>query len=85
MPQGYGLTETCASSFLCELNNWKSIGTVGLASAPTELRLRSIPEMGYSALADPAEGELLIRGGTMFTEYLKMPEKTAADRGGKGC
>ena len=52
-PQGYGLSETCAASFLGQLDDWNGVGTVGLPTSCNEFKLRSVPEMGYSALGNP--------------------------------
>ncbi|GMH34445.1 hypothetical protein BSKO_02279 [Bryopsis sp. KO-2023] len=75
--QGYGLTETCAGSFISPPNDIKCAGTVGIPMASTEFRLESVPEMNYDALAERPVGEICIRGRTTFTGYHKNPEKTA--------
>jgi len=43
-----------------------------------ELKLVSVPEMGYSAENTPPQGEILIRGGPTLTHYFENPEETAA-------
>ncbi|KXZ48126.1 hypothetical protein GPECTOR_30g222 [Gonium pectorale] len=79
--QGYGLTETCAASFLQQPYVWGQIGSVGPPLFATEFRLRSVPEMGYlatgggEACAGPS-GELLIRGPQLFTGYHRRPDLT---------
>lgn len=76
MAQGYGLTESFAgvmSSPRFEANP----GSCGPICVTTEMRLRELPQMGYTA--DDAEGprgELLLRGPQIFTEYYKNPEET---------
>ena len=44
--QGYGLTETCAASFIANPFDFGQKGTVGPPLAHTELRLEPVPEMG---------------------------------------
>jgi long-chain acyl-CoA synthetase len=77
--QGYGLTETCAASFIGNPFLMSHLGSVGVPLAHTELKLESVPEMGYDAL-DPNEprGEILIRGPGLFSGYYK-DEKLTAD------
>jgi len=76
--QGYGLTETCAASFIM-LPDPRMAHTVGPPLAPTEFRLESVPELKYDATASPPKGEVLIRGPMLFAGYYKDPEKTAAE------
>ena len=56
-----GLTETCAGSFCCVPNNMSMIGTVGVPSPSVEVRLESVPEMGYDALGAVPQGEICMR------------------------
>jgi long-chain acyl-CoA synthetase len=74
--QGYGLTETNASSFMGICNDSRSTGTVGPPMPSTLLRLESIPEMEYDAHADPPRGEVIIGGPTMFSGYYKKDDET---------
>ncbi|KAG2499949.1 hypothetical protein HYH03_002234 [Edaphochlamys debaryana] len=67
--QGYGLTETCAASFIASPDNFSHLGTVGAPMPATELRLEEVPELGYSPAADPPRGEVCIRGPAMFSGY----------------
>lgn len=39
LPQGYGLTESCAASFIAQPDNYAHLGTVGPPMPATELRL----------------------------------------------
>ena len=75
--QGYGLTETCAASFIASADKINHSATVGPPTPCTELRLESVPEMNYDAL-DPEEpkGEILIRSPGNFTGYYKDQTKT---------
>ncbi|KAL6748618.1 hypothetical protein V8C86DRAFT_3146505 [Haematococcus lacustris] len=73
MVQGYGLTETCATSMIAAADTQKHAGSVGCPTPGTELRLESVPEMNYDAL-DPNEpkGEVLLRGPSLFSGYYKQ-------------
>jgi long-chain acyl-CoA synthetase len=75
--QGYGLTETCSSSFVAP----PSADQAGRVGGPLPLLhtcLESVPDMGYDALADPPRGEVLIRGPTVFAGYFKDQAQTDA-------
>lgn len=52
------------------------VGTVGLPLAVASLRLESVPEMNYDALADPPKGEVLVKGKANFCGYYKDKKKT---------
>jgi long-chain acyl-CoA synthetase len=72
---GYGLTETCAAAALgCPLEY--SPTAIGPIAASAEVKLVSIPDMGYSADDKIPQGEIYIRGGNIFTEYYNNPEET---------
>ncbi|GLI61184.1 hypothetical protein VaNZ11_003476 [Volvox africanus] len=75
--QGYGLTETSASSFVANADVIEHAGTVGPPTPMTEFRLESVPDMKCDAL-DPKmpKGEVLIRGAANFTGYYKAQDKT---------
>lgn len=76
MLTGYGLTETCANGALgCPLEYTPSaIGPVG---GSIEVKLVSIPDMGYDADAQTPQGEIYIRGTPVMTEYYDNPEETS--------
>ncbi|TVU35508.1 hypothetical protein EJB05_17404, partial [Eragrostis curvula] len=75
--QGYGLTETCAGSFVSLPNNMSMLGTVGPPVPYVEVRLESVPEMGYDALSSESpRGEICIRGDTLFSGYYKREDLT---------
>ena len=76
--QGYGLTETCAASFIM-LPDPRMAHTVGPPLAPTEFRFESVDELKYDATASPPKGEICMRGPMLFAGYFKDPEKTAAE------
>lgn len=74
--QGYGLTETCGWSSVALPDDLSMLGTVGPISPTAEVRLESVPEMGYDALAGTSQGELCFRGKTVFSGYYKRDDLT---------
>ena len=75
--QGYGLTETMASTFCAVPDNIKHFGTVGIPFPSVEYRLEAVPDMNYSPFSDPPRGEVIIRGNSVFAGYFNDKEKTA--------
>ncbi|KAB1209886.1 Long chain acyl-CoA synthetase 4 [Morella rubra] len=74
--QGYGLTETCAGSFVSVPNELSMLGTVGPPVPNLEVCLESVPEMGYDALSKTPRGEVCLRGKTLFSGYYKREDLT---------
>ncbi|KAL6174841.1 hypothetical protein ACLB2K_051486 [Fragaria x ananassa] len=74
--QGYGLTETCAGTFVSLPNEMSMLGTVGPPVPNVDVCLESVPEMGYDALAETARGEVCVRGKTLFSGYYKREDLT---------
>ncbi|XP_038986238.1 long chain acyl-CoA synthetase 4-like isoform X2 [Phoenix dactylifera] len=74
--QGYGLTETCAGTFVSLPNDFAMVGTVGPPVPNVDVRLESVPEMGYDALSSIPRGEICIRGKTLFSGYYKREDLT---------
>ncbi|KAL6606163.1 hypothetical protein ACP70R_041816 [Stipagrostis hirtigluma subsp. patula] len=74
--QGYGLTETCAGSFASIPNEFSMLGTVGPPVQHIDVRLESVPEMGYDALSSTPRGEICIRGSVLFSGYYKREDLT---------
>lgn len=74
--QGYGLTETCAGTFVSLPNELSMLGTVGPPVPNVDVCLESVPEMGYDALSSTPRGEILVRGNTLFTGYYKREDLT---------
>ncbi|CAH1451552.1 unnamed protein product [Lactuca virosa] len=75
--QGYGLTETCAGSFVSLPNQMSMVGTVGPPVPNLDARLESVPEMNYDAVSSmPPRGEICIRGDTLFLGYHKRQDLT---------
>lgn len=52
------------------------IGTVGPPVPNIDVRLESVPEMDYDALASTPRGEICIRGETLFSGYYKREDLT---------
>lgn len=71
-----GLTETCAGTFVSLPNEIGMLGTVGPPCPNVDVRLESVPEMGYDALSEVAQGEVCIRGKTLFSGYYKREDLT---------
>ncbi|KAJ7952141.1 Long chain acyl-CoA synthetase [Quillaja saponaria] len=74
--QGYGLTETCAGSFVSLPNELSMLGTVGPPVPNVDVCLESVPEMGYDALSSTPRGEICIKGKTVFSGYYKREDLT---------
>ncbi|KAM7511903.1 hypothetical protein LguiB_010778 [Lonicera macranthoides] len=74
--QGYGLTETSAASFVARPDELSMIGTVGPPLPNVDVRLESVPEMGYDSLCSTPRGEICIRGNSLFTGYYKREDLT---------
>ncbi|CAI0441158.1 unnamed protein product [Linum tenue] len=74
--QGYGLTESCAGSFVSLPNDMSMLGTVGPPVPNVDVRLESVPEMNYDALSSTPRGEICIRGDTLFSGYYKRDDLT---------
>ncbi|KAG5538238.1 hypothetical protein RHGRI_018983 [Rhododendron griersonianum] len=74
--QGYGLTETCAGSFVSKPDELAMIGTVGPPLPNVDVCLESVPEMGYDALSSTPCGEICIQGNVLFSGYYKREDLT---------
>ncbi|KAK9059331.1 hypothetical protein SSX86_021951 [Deinandra increscens subsp. villosa] len=74
--QGYGLTETCAGTFVSLPNEMDMLGTVGPPVPNLDARLESVPEMNYDALSSKPQGEICIRGDVLFSGYHKREDLT---------
>lgn len=73
--QGYGLTETAAGVTVqraTDVNN----NNVGVLLYATQAKMKDVPEMGY--YAKNFEGELFVKGATIFHGYFKNQEATDA-------
>lgn len=75
--EGFGLSETSACGMSRrEEDGVSGYGHCGVPYCNTQIKLRSVPEYGLDALANPPRGELLIRTLHGFTRYHKDPELT---------
>ncbi|KAI3429472.1 hypothetical protein D9Q98_005564 [Chlorella vulgaris] len=74
--QGYGLTETCAASFIAVPEVTDHCGTVGPPQPVLSFRLQAVPEMNYDPMAHPPRGEVIVKGPSVFTGYYKAQDKT---------
>ncbi|KAL3498985.1 hypothetical protein ACH5RR_041717 [Cinchona calisaya] len=74
--QGYGLTETCAGTFVSLPHEMDMLGTVGPPVPNVDVCLESVPEMGYDAHSSRPRGEVCVRGDTLFSGYYKREDLT---------
>ncbi|KAI8546209.1 hypothetical protein RHMOL_Rhmol07G0099400 [Rhododendron molle] len=74
--QGYGLTESCAGTFVSLPNELDMLGTVGPPVPNVDVCLESVHEMQYDALSSTPRGEICIRGETLFSGYYKREDLT---------
>ena len=74
--QGYGLTETCAASFIAVPDVPDHAGTVGPPQPVLSFRLEAVPEMNYDPLGNPPRGEVCVKGPSVFSGYYKAEDKT---------
>ncbi|KAF7665661.1 hypothetical protein LDENG_00135990 [Lucifuga dentata] len=72
--EGYGQTECTAGCTFSVPGDWTA-GHVGAPLPCAMVKLVDIPEMNY--FAKNGEGEICIRGPSVFKGYLKDPERTA--------
>lgn len=73
MIQGYGLTEGTAMA--CILHpDWMQFGSVGGPTPAAEVKLVDTPEAGYFSTNDPPQGEIYLRGPSIFKGYYKRPD-----------
>jgi long-chain acyl-CoA synthetase len=61
---GYGLSETCATVCFYPATHYR-IGSIGAVMPDLEVKI------------SPADGEILVKGKTIMSEYYNMPEETA--------
>jgi long-chain acyl-CoA synthetase len=75
--EGYGLTESSAAATLTKTND-PNAGHVGGPVQTLRIRLKDVPEMGYTAQDKPyPRGEICMKGPSIFAGYFKKPDKTA--------
>jgi long-chain acyl-CoA synthetase len=75
--EGYGLTETSAAATVTRAED-PNAGHVGGPILSLRIRLKDVPEMGYTANDKPyPRGEVCMKGPSVFSGYFKRPDKTA--------
>ncbi|RLN82902.1 hypothetical protein BBJ28_00000866 [Nothophytophthora sp. Chile5] len=85
--EGYGQTETCGGVTTSPFQD-PTPGFVGAPNTAVEIRLASVPDMGYlvtdrshgegaEAMPCMGRGEICVRGPLLFSGYYKQPDKTA--------
>ncbi|KAJ6244834.1 long-chain-fatty-acid--coa ligase 5 [Anaeramoeba flamelloides] len=73
LPQSYGMTETAGAGAI-QRKGKISLGNVGPPPADIEVKLVDVPEMEY--LTSNGEGEIWMRGPSVFGGYYKNKEET---------
>ena len=74
--EGYGQTESTAASCVTLPHDSKS-GNVGGPLPSIKVRLRDLPDMGYTSRDVPyPRGEICFQGPSVFPGYFKNDEKT---------
>ena len=73
--EGYGQTESTAASCVT-VSGDALAGHVGGPTPAVKIRLRDIPEMGYTSQDQPhPRGEICFKGPSVFQGYFMNPEK----------
>ncbi|CAK9437607.1 uncharacterized protein LODBEIA_P19850 [Lodderomyces beijingensis] len=70
---GYGLTETCANGTIVEFRNIE-YGSLGTLVGSVTAKLIDVPDAGYFAKNN--QGEILLKGGPVVSEYYKNEQET---------
>lgn len=82
--EAYGQTESCGASFSTKLFDNKT-GHVGGPGLGVEFMLRDVSELGYTRDSKPyPQGEVLLRGPSIFAGYFKNPTLTSATKDSEG-
>jgi long-chain acyl-CoA synthetase len=75
MIQGYGLTEVCGLSVVGTPDVAKT-GEIGKLSPAFEIKLKDVPDAGYSHKNPNPQGELWYKGQPLSTGYFKNEQET---------
>lgn len=70
---GYGLTETCANTTIVEINKFE-YGVAGSLVGSVTCKLVDVADAGYYAKNN--QGEILLTGGPVTSEYFKNEKET---------
>ncbi|KAJ2656627.1 medium-chain fatty acid-CoA ligase faa2 [Coemansia sp. RSA 1200] len=74
--EGYGLSETIGPTTVTQMGDTES-GNVGAPIPCAMMKLRSVPDLGYTVDDAPyPRGEILIKGGHVASEYYARPDLT---------
>lgn len=89
--EGYGQTESAAAGTVTPMQDQATAGHVGLPLPVNEIRLVSVPDMGYNVtdtehdgIPCRGRGEICFRGPNVFKGYYKNAAKTAEAIDGDG-
>lgn len=74
---GYGMTETTATGLCTQAGEPLSVRGLVAPFYNYELKIESVPELGYLVTDTPPRGEMCLRGAPVFRGYYKDPEATA--------
>ncbi|KAJ2382848.1 medium-chain fatty acid-CoA ligase faa2, partial [Coemansia sp. RSA 2603] len=81
--QGYGQTEIMAGGTIQTVDD-TTTSNIGIPNPGVDIRLRSIPEIGYNVTDVPCpRGEMMIRAKNVFSGYYMDAEKTAETMDGE--
>lgn len=75
MVSGYGLTETTAMGALMDPMHWTD-SALGDIPSSIEIKLVDFPDAGYYSTNKPPQGEIWIRGDSVFEGYFENEEET---------
>jgi len=82
--EGYGQTETTAGVTVTWSGETSS-GHIGSPLPCCEVKLVDVPSMNYTSDDKPnPRGEICVRGNQIFSEYYKLPDKTAETKDADG-
>lgn len=73
--QGYGLTESCGMCAVLH-PDYYGYGTVGLPMPSVEVKLVDVEDAKYFTTNNPPQGEIWIRGNSVFKGYYKRDDLT---------